>query len=479
MIEPLAQLVQKSLVVLDQHPGSETRESVEPRYSMYETVRQYALEKLIESGEGEEIRDRHLDYYLSFAEKTRPKLNHFNLMIGPKRLMMELGNIRNALRWASGTAQEERLAKGLRLANASAVFIQQVTVGEGQAWLQPGLERLSDHPRWTQVRAQGLLIKSLLMLEGYNGPDETIRIAEKSAQLFQQSGDLAGYGIAKIVLGCIIQHFDSNRAIQLLDEGFAICREAGDEGMMAFALSSKANIFSEKKQFDLAVQCLVECRELGRTLNDNWIELTSLLSLAFIAIHQGEVEKASENIRLGSALADHVEEWQWENGKSYLNQVRANLAYRQEDFQQMEQHIHAMTEFQSFYHPEDSLAKAWSLRLLGIAVKRQGDWKRAGQYFMQSIAIARVKDDTYGILSGLAGWAESIGMAGREPAAVKIMGAVETLFAAFTKGMNIIDQEEFDRSKRLLQQALGAEEFAQAWQEGGKMDLDQTLAYVL
>lgn len=70
-------------------------------------------------------------------------------------------------------------------------------------------------------------------------------------------------------------------------------------------------------------------------------------------------------------------------------------------------------------------------------------------------------------------------MAGREPAAVKIMGAVETLFAAFTKGMNIIDQEEFDRSKRLLQQALGAEEFAQAWQEGGKMDLDQTLAYVL
>jgi tetratricopeptide (TPR) repeat protein len=249
--------------------------------------------------------------------------------------------------------------------------------------------------------------------------------------------------------------------------------------MVAFALSCKANLLSEMKQFDLAVQCMLECRELGPKLYDDWIELTSLLSLAFIAIHQGEYEKASEYLRLGSALAEKVEEWQWENGKSYLNQVKANLAYRQEDFKQMEQHIHAMTEYQSFYHPEDSLAKAWILRLLGIAVKRQGDWKRAEHYFMQSIAIARAKEDTYGILAGLSGWAESIGLAGRELAAVKIMGAVETQFAAFTKVMNILDQEEFDRSKRLLQEALSPEEFSQAWQEGEKMNLEQTLAYAL
>src|SRR5207344_1783864 len=59
VLDRLTALVEKSLVVSDSDAG---------RYRLLETVRQYAEERLKESGEREEIRRRHFDFYLAFAE---------------------------------------------------------------------------------------------------------------------------------------------------------------------------------------------------------------------------------------------------------------------------------------------------------------------------------------------------------------------------------------------------------------------------
>ena len=52
----------------------ERRRKLRIRYRMLETIRQYADEKLIESGESEEFRDRHLEYFLNLAETAEPHL---------------------------------------------------------------------------------------------------------------------------------------------------------------------------------------------------------------------------------------------------------------------------------------------------------------------------------------------------------------------------------------------------------------------
>ena len=68
VLDLLTQLVNKSLVVVIEHS-----QSGETRYRMLETIRQYAREKLLEAGDSEIIRSRHLAYFVKLANK--PNLN--------------------------------------------------------------------------------------------------------------------------------------------------------------------------------------------------------------------------------------------------------------------------------------------------------------------------------------------------------------------------------------------------------------------
>src|SRR6202022_3582984 len=65
VLDLLAQLVNKSLVTRD--------EREESRYRMLETIRQYARDKLLESGEGDRVRDGHLAYFTRLVEEVEPK----------------------------------------------------------------------------------------------------------------------------------------------------------------------------------------------------------------------------------------------------------------------------------------------------------------------------------------------------------------------------------------------------------------------
>ena len=92
VLDHLAGLVDKSLVILE-WPGDAGR------YRMLETVRQYATERLAESGETDRLRQRHAGFFLALAEQAEPKL------FGPEqdawfaRLEAEHSNLRAALEW--------------------------------------------------------------------------------------------------------------------------------------------------------------------------------------------------------------------------------------------------------------------------------------------------------------------------------------------------------------------------------------------
>ena len=134
-LDLLGQLVNKSLVVVDRQPQNQ-------RYQLLETIRQYALEKLTESGELARLRQRHLDYYLAQAETGEPALfgpdqaHWFNLYDA------EHDNLRAALRWSLETgsgpaARFDVLEKGLRLALALEWFwFVRAYLQEGRDWLE-------------------------------------------------------------------------------------------------------------------------------------------------------------------------------------------------------------------------------------------------------------------------------------------------------------------------------------------------------
>jgi predicted ATPase/DNA-binding SARP family transcriptional activator len=109
ILEGVETLFRNNLLTSEHAPGDE------PRLRMLETIRDYALERLVARGDDEAVRRRHASFYLALAEEAEPAL------LGPQqrewleRLDSERDNIRAALTWALEAAKAEI---GLRLASA-------------------------------------------------------------------------------------------------------------------------------------------------------------------------------------------------------------------------------------------------------------------------------------------------------------------------------------------------------------------------
>jgi predicted ATPase len=101
ILDLLGQLVNKSLVT------AQAEITPERRYQMLETIRQYAHEKLVESGESEWVRDQHLEYYVTLAERWKIKFATTSYLLG--HLENRLG-IRLALEWVPSSPRNAERA---------------------------------------------------------------------------------------------------------------------------------------------------------------------------------------------------------------------------------------------------------------------------------------------------------------------------------------------------------------------------------
>src|SRR5215213_8852382 len=152
VLELLSGLVEKSLIVAEPTADGGVR------YRLLDSIRQYALEKLEQSGELEDVKRAHAEYFLAVAEEVEPQL------IGPHeaerfgRLVEELDNFRAALSWASVHGEAEL---SLRLAGALGSFwFWEGHSGEGRGWLEGAL--IQEGPTSALARAKALGAASLL-----------------------------------------------------------------------------------------------------------------------------------------------------------------------------------------------------------------------------------------------------------------------------------------------------------------------------
>jgi predicted ATPase len=176
VLELLSGLVEKSLVVAEPTADGGVR------YRLLDPIRQYALEKLEQSGELGDVRRAHAEYFLAVAEEVEPQL------IGPHeaerfgRLVEELDNFRAALSWASIHGKAEL---SLRLAGALGSFwFWEGHSGEGRGWLEGAL--VQEGPTSALARAKALGAASLLasQLSDYararGAAEEGLRLSKKA-----------------------------------------------------------------------------------------------------------------------------------------------------------------------------------------------------------------------------------------------------------------------------------------------------------
>ncbi len=326
----LSSLVDKSFTIV------ETSGRTIARYRLLETIREYAIEKLVESGESALLCDRHLDIFLARAEEAAPKLGESYQQLWLNWLEGERDNLRAALTWSlqDGRASQH-IEKGLRIASAVVRFWEiRGSVREAMTWFERLLAQ-TDERISSVVRVNALVFTSFLAMflgnqqEAFDYGEKAVKLAEeiipenKPVLTFALAGFASGakavgdyltsYNVGERVVKMVRETSENTFylgmgllgqgeiAIQLgyydiarerLDECLDLALRDGDAFRIAHTLNFLGDL-SRCEQSYLEAQNLYEksavlLRELGAQH-----DLASILfNLGFTYLHQGEIEKA-------------------------------------------------------------------------------------------------------------------------------------------------------------------------------------------
>jgi predicted ATPase/DNA-binding CsgD family transcriptional regulator len=295
VLDLLSGLVEKSLVVTG---GSD--EGV-VRHRMLEPIRQYALEKLEESGEVEVVRRAHAAYFLAMAEMAEPELMGEEAVTWLAELGREVANLRAALSWAFDADREpsdERVQTGLRLANALARFWDAQGPDEGRRWLEQGLACDVEVP--SPVRAKAL--KEAGSVAVYEGDSRSIPMLTEARDLYTEIGDQPGMLATVHNLGhALAHHADPETAAAVKAEVETLLADSGDRAVAAHLAHFLGLVAVAEKDLDEMRLRLKEALAIYRELEDTRNVALCLPALGIFTLVFGDFEEAEKLFEEGLA----------------------------------------------------------------------------------------------------------------------------------------------------------------------------------
>jgi non-specific serine/threonine protein kinase len=291
----LAQLASKSLVVVDQSEGRATR------YHLLETVREYGLERLNNSGEALVTQRRHADYFLALSEELGPQLRSADRGIWLTQLQLERDNLRSALRWSFQNAP----AVALRLVQALRWFWHLGGyISEGCDWTVKALT-LTDVSKPSRERGKALgAAGSFAWVKG----DYTSARSyyEQSVAALEHLGDRRGVGQVLIRLGRVAQYQGDFAAARAAGEqSVEIFREEGDKWALAFALSQLGAILQLQGDLATARSMLEQSAFMLREFDDKWTPQRALGQLGYLELQTGNFVAARRRFEEDLSMAQH------------------------------------------------------------------------------------------------------------------------------------------------------------------------------
>ena len=224
ILELLGHLIEKSLAL--------RRSKVEGRalrYRLLDTIRQYAMTKLIESGEADTIRRRHAEYYFNLAEAGAPKaLNDYTQKKWLDNMEVEINNIRAAVTWSLSPLVND--AVELRVDRKGGIRMS--------AW---ALNRLG----WL-ARERGDLTTGRAWLE-------------QSLSIYRKLDDKLGISWTTLTLGEVLNmQGEITTAKTMIEEGLALARKEDEKQAIGWALSHLGYNALLRGEFDEAIKYYLE-----------------------------------------------------------------------------------------------------------------------------------------------------------------------------------------------------------------------------
>jgi predicted ATPase/class 3 adenylate cyclase len=504
VLEGVAALVDKCLMQQEEVSGGEAR------LIMPELIREYARERLEESGEAEAIHRQHAHFFLALAEEADPALRGPDQAEWLRRLETEHENLRAALTWS---AERQEGEAGLLLGAAlSRFWTVRGYLTEGRELLA-GLLAVSGHRTAARVKVinsagllaceqqdyeaaralhqEGLAISRELADErgiadslnnlGWvaceQGDSEAARaLCKESMAIWRGLGDERGIADSLHALGSAAQRQGDYQAAQsLFEESIAIWRKLGDKQSIAGLLNYLGGSAVRQEDYQAAQSLYEEGLAIWRELGYRRLIADTLNYLGGSVQGQGDYQAARALCEESMAIAREL-------GDSWLIAYTSNLLgeiarYQGEDAAAQAYYEQSLASFREIDSNKNIPGLLCSL---GFAVLHQGDLRRASGLFKESLSLVR-KPENSGALIGLrlVGLAGVCHMAGQSEHAALLLGAAAIQFEAGNVHLEPVDRAEYDRSLTITRAALDEEAFATAWEEGCAMPLDQAIRLCL
>ncbi|HKJ39771.1 MAG TPA: adenylate/guanylate cyclase domain-containing protein [Anaerolineales bacterium] len=432
VFEHLPQLINKSLVTVND-------EGDESRYFLLQTIRQYARDKLLDNGEGEGTRNRHLAYFLEMVEIVQP----FAALKGREtewisRLQTEFDNIRTAVEWG---LSNDPFATARIMYALTYLMVMTNYAGETHRWGELTLKVIDnlgkDLSEEEQLHRARLLV-SMMIMSFVMGDNEASRKEgwEAYPVLKNSSDDKRTFALSLgFLCGASVMTGHKEEAIEVFEEARALAEELGDKYIIGTVLSagSRVEIFA-KGDFAKAIEYHTKASELLKEHGNNWSYGITMFGFGNLYLAHKEFEKSREKYKIAMQAMQKL------GSNRNVVMIKSDLAHilRYEG-----KHAEALAAYRE-------------------TIK---DWQRMGH----RAAIAHQ-------LECMAFIAKALEHSER---AVRLFGAAEVLRHNIGIDMTAQERKEYEEEIADLKANMGEKEFASHWAEGRSLTMEKAIKLAL
>ena len=432
IIDSLASLVAKSMVIADRQPGAGAR------YHLLEMVRQYAAEKLNEAGETQPVHARQRDYYVAFIETNVPKLESAERLLWTQRLTAERDNIRQALEYSFSDESQPDI--GPKLLHDFGPF--QFAYQENLDWHLRAVAWCEHHPSVSPaVYAQ--ILGHTTGPVALNDPPGALRLAQKAVEICRGLGasgqeslmwrlfELAGTYLRDLSQPEAAQPIFAEAEAMLPTVAAACYSPETYQRVRSSLADMKAELALGLGQYPAAIALGRESIRLREPSGDRWSNIGPLFTIGMASLQLGEYDQARDDFLVVLDLIEEFGDWR----------------------------------------------KSAALRWLAMVDWQEGYLERAGSYCRESLREA-VLIPEYNVIAGCLGVSAGIAAkAGQPLRAATLSGAS----AALWKKQGRIPWEDSTLDTLLPGWQAGPEAAAltQAYDAGQALSADEAMAYAL
>ena len=404
--------------------------SSEPRFTMLETIREYALERLIASGEESAVRRAHAAYCLVLAEEGNPELGAEERAAWLARCDVEIDNFRSSLDWLF---ENRNLDWGLRLAVALFRFWDmREHLIEGRVFLERVLE-----------------------FAGEGHLKERAKVAQFLGVFATAQGDFSA-------------------ARQWLEQSLSIYEELGDQWGIAVSLNALAVSARDRGDYSSAQNGFERSLACWRALSDRPSTARCLHNLANVVKARGDYSRAQTALREATNLFEELGD---RSGAAWSLNQQGDIARDQGDLvAARDLYERALSAFRK---AGDHWGSARSLNDLGYIYCERREYPAAHAAYTEALQTFAGLGHRRGIARALEGSACLAASRGDGSRSLKLAGAAAQVRRLIGAPLFPPEQLKLDQHLSHAWKTVGESGGQKAWSEGAAMSLEEAIRYSL